>query len=99
MPIVEVRVVPVGTDQPSFSSLIAACRGEVEGRGLRYDVTATGTVMEADLGAALDVARAMHEVAFREGAERVITTVTVDERHDKPQDMREMVLAVTRADA
>jgi uncharacterized protein YqgV (UPF0045/DUF77 family) len=36
----------------------------------------------------------MHRAPFGLGANRVVTTITIDERHDKDEDMEEMVDSV-----
>jgi uncharacterized protein (TIGR00106 family) len=94
MALLEVSVVPVGTDSASISSYVAqACR-EAKRNGIKFDVTPTSTVMEGDLRALIDVARQMHDAAFAAGSERVVTNISIDERRDKPLSMAESVNAV-----
>lgn len=100
MPIIDVRVVPVGTDHTSISSYITASAAVLLDRGIEHQITATGTVLETDdLDAALDAAKAMHRAVFEKGADRVVTQVTIDERRDKELSMREMVAAVRPEEA
>ncbi len=96
MAVVEVKVVPVGTDQASFSRIVAACYRVVEmgSDKLSHTLTPTSTILEGPLEQTLAAARAMHLVPFGHGAERVVTTITIDERHDKPQTLEQMVEAV-----
>jgi uncharacterized protein (TIGR00106 family) len=94
MALLEVSVVPVGTDSASISSYVAqACR-EAKRNGIKFDVTPTSTVMEGDLRALIDIARQMHDAAFAAGSERVVTNISIDERRDKPLSMAESVNAV-----
>ncbi|HLN64878.1 MAG TPA: MTH1187 family thiamine-binding protein [Symbiobacteriaceae bacterium] len=94
MALLEISVVPVGTDSPSISSFIAeACR-EASRNGIKFDVTPTSTVMEGDLPALLNVAQQMHQAAFRAGTQRVVTNIAIDERRDKDLTMEDTVQAV-----
>ncbi len=96
MALLEISVVPVGTESPSFSSFVAqACR-EAQRNGIKYDVTPTSTVMEGDLPALMDVARKMHEAAFQAGSQRVVTNIAIDERRDKDLQMEDSVRTVRR---
>ncbi|WP_027718034.1 MTH1187 family thiamine-binding protein [Desulfovirgula thermocuniculi] len=95
MAVVEVSVVPLGTGSASISSYVARCVELLEAEeGLRYQVTPMGTVIEGDLDRILAVVRRMHEVPFREGAARVLTTLRIDERRDRPLTMEGKVAAV-----
>ena len=94
MALLEISVVPVGTDSPSISSYIAQACKEAQRNGIKYDVTATSTVMEGDLRALVDVARQMHEAAFHGGSQRVVTNISIDERRDRNQSMEAAVNAV-----
>ncbi|GAG30805.1 unnamed protein product, partial [marine sediment metagenome] len=68
-----------------------------EGRkDLSYQLTPMGTVIEGSLDVVLEVTRQMHEVPFEKGASRVITTLKVDERRDKPSTMAGKVESVRK---
>lgn len=94
MALLEISVVPVGTDSPSISSFVAeACR-EAKRNGIKFSVTPTSTVMEGDLGALVNVAQQMHQAGFHAGAQRVVTNISIDERRDKDLSMEQTVSAV-----
>lgn len=66
-----------------------------ERRGINYDVNPMGTTLEgADLKQLLDVVAEMHETVFRQGAQRVLTFVHIDDRRDKELTMRYKVESV-----
>ncbi|MCR4397607.1 MAG: MTH1187 family thiamine-binding protein [Firmicutes bacterium] len=94
MAVVEVKVVPVGTGSASMSSYVASCYRVVEEEGLKHQLTPTSTIIEGDLAHVLNVARRMHQEAFAEGVERVVTNIYIDERRDKPTELADMVEAV-----
>ncbi|HEX16380.1 MAG TPA: MTH1187 family thiamine-binding protein [Deltaproteobacteria bacterium] len=84
MAVMEISVVPLGTSSPSVSDYVADCVKVLEEEGLRYEVTPMGTQVEGDLEDLLRAVRKMHEVPFQKGALRVVTTVKIDDRRDKP---------------
>ena len=88
MTIVEVSVVPLGTRTPSVSQYVARAIKIVEQeKDIRYALTPMGTIMEGDLDRILTVAKKMHETVFDEDIARVVTTIKIDDRRDKPQTM------------
>jgi uncharacterized protein (TIGR00106 family) len=89
MAIAEVSVVPLGTKSPSVSQYVARTIKVLEQeKGVKYETTAMGTIIEGDLDEILAVVKKMHEGMFGEGVARVITTIEIDDRRDKAQDMR-----------
>lgn len=94
MAICEVTVVPVGTDEASFSSYVVESLKAARDEGVKFQVTPTGTVLEGDLPKLLDVAQKMHQAAFRRGTARVVTTIQIDDRVDKPISMEHAVESV-----
>jgi uncharacterized protein (TIGR00106 family) len=96
MAIMEISVVPVGTDNPSVSSFVAECIKIVEQHGLQYEVSSMGTEVEGELDALLNVAAQMHRAPFAKGAQRVVTTIKIDERRDKTLTITEKKEAVLK---
>lgn len=94
MPILDISVIPVGTNQASFSSFVVESCKIAERQGLKYQITPTGTVIEGTIGQLMNIAQQMHEAPFRLGAQRVITNITIDERHDKEMNMENQIQAV-----
>jgi uncharacterized protein (TIGR00106 family) len=88
MAIAEVSVVPLGTKTPSVSQYVArSVKALEQEKGIKYETTAMGTIIEGDLDRILAAVKKMHEGAFGEGVARVITTVEIDDRRDKAQGM------------
>ena len=87
--IAEVSVVPLGTKTPAVSQYVAQAVKVLErGKGVKYEVTAMGTIIEGDLDRILAAVKKMHEGTFGEGVARVLTTVKIDDRRDKARSMR-----------
>ncbi len=83
MAVVEVSVVPIGTDGPSLSDYVAGVLDILEEKGIEYELTSMGTILEGDLEEVLEVVREMHESVFDDEIQRVVTTVRIDDRKDK----------------
>ncbi len=83
MAICEITVIPLGTGKTSVSKYVAKCLDVARKSGLKYELTPMSTVVEGNLEKILEVIRKMHEVPFNEGAQRVVTTITIDDRRDK----------------
>jgi uncharacterized protein (TIGR00106 family) len=83
MAILEISVVPIGLEGSSLSSFVADCLRVLRKEKIRYELTAMGTNIEGDLKDLIKVALKMHEVPFKKGAPRVLTTLKIDDRRDK----------------
>lgn len=95
MAIVEVSIVPVGTPTPSVSSYIADCCALArKENGVKSQVTSMSTILEGDLDNLLEVVKKMHREPFKNGVDRVVTSVMIDDRHDKHESMEARVEAV-----
>jgi uncharacterized protein (TIGR00106 family) len=95
MAMIDISVVPVGTGSPSVSEFVAGAVEIIKREpGIKYRLTPMNTVIEGDLEQLLALAKKMHDSAFTAGAARVVTTIRIDERHDKPLTMEGKLAAV-----
>ncbi len=95
MAMIDISVVPVGTGSPSASAYVAGAVRLLKGEpGIRYELTAMNTIIEGELGHLLELAQKMHNTPFEAGAKRVVTTIRIDERRDKPLTMAGKLAAV-----
>ncbi len=96
MAVVEISIVPLGTGSTSLSSYVAACEKELreQGEGLKYELTAMGTIIEGDLDRIMKLIRHLHEVPFNQGAKRVSTSIKIDDRRDKTGSIDQKVKSV-----
>jgi uncharacterized protein (TIGR00106 family) len=86
--VAEISVVPLGTGKPGVSEYVAACCDLLENiKGVSYQLTPMGTILEGSFDQVLEAVRKVHEVPFTLGALRVITTLKIDERRDKELTM------------
>jgi uncharacterized protein (TIGR00106 family) len=85
MAMIDISVVPVGTSKPSVSEYVAGAVRILQNEpGIKYELTAMNTIIEGDLDKLLALAQRMHLSAFDAGAKRVVTTIRIDDRRDKP---------------
>jgi len=95
MALCSVTVVPVGTGSTSASRYVARCQEVLAGlEGIRYRLTPMSTVVEGELETIIDAAVRLHRVPFGEGAARVLTTIMIDDRTDKPLTMDGKIASV-----
>jgi uncharacterized protein (TIGR00106 family) len=96
MVVAEISVVPLGTGSASVSEYVARAVEVLRRRGLKHQVTAMCTLVEGELEEVLEAVGEMHRAVLEAGAPRVITTVKVDERRDRPLSLEGKVEAVRR---
>ena len=84
MAVVEVSIIPLGTETPSVSKYVAKAVEGLKGeKHVKYELTAMGTIIEGDLERVMALAMKMHEAVFKAGAVRAVTTIKIDDRRDK----------------
>lgn len=84
MAMAQITIVPLGTGSASLSEYVAAVVARLEALGVRHTLTPMGTVIEGAPGEILDIVKQIHEIPFALGAVRVSTSLTMDDRRDKP---------------
>lgn len=98
MAIVDVTVIPVGTESPSVSTYVADVHRvlkqyEEQGK-IRYQLTPMNTIIEGDLPVLFEVIQVMHETPFAKGVARVCTSIRIDDRRDKERKMEDKITSV-----
>ena len=90
--IAEVTFSPLGTATPSVSAYVAAALAELRNHPqVRYQLGSMSTVLEGERAAVWAACEAMNDAIFAAGAQRVGTTLKIDERRDKPTSMQHKV--------
>ncbi|MEO5951293.1 MAG: MTH1187 family thiamine-binding protein [Chloroflexia bacterium] len=93
--IAEVTFSPIGTATPSVSKyVVAAFEVLKQHPEVAYQLNPMGTVLEGERADILAVVEAMNDAVFAAGAQRVGTTLKIDERRDKPASMQHKLDAV-----
>lgn len=79
----ELEILPIGTQNPSLSGLLAEVARLIDRSGLDYRVGPMGTVVEGDWDRIMTLAKQCHQAVLA-SAGRVMTTVRIDDRKDQP---------------
>lgn len=98
MPIMEISVVPVGTEEASVSKYIAEVVKVLKReKNINYKLSAMGTIIEADsIEKLFEIGRKMHQVPFKKGVERVVTSIKIDDRKNKKISINGKVNSVNK---
>lgn len=92
--IAEVSVVPLGVGT-GVSRYVANCLKALdEVTDISHQLTPMGTVILGPLSEVMKAVQKMHEVPFDMGAQRVVTTIKIDDRRDKVVTMDSKVKSV-----
>ncbi|MGD2080411.1 MAG: MTH1187 family thiamine-binding protein [Nitrospirota bacterium] len=92
--LVEFSIVPVGTGS-SIGDSIARVLGIVDESGLPYRVNPMGTVVEGEWSEVMGLVKKCHSAVMKD-AERAITTISIDDRKDKPNRIELKVKSVEK---
>jgi len=90
--IAEFSIVPVGAGV-SLSPFVAECLRIVKESGLKHQLTPMGTVLEGDGEKVMTTIMACHAQVLRM-SDRVVTSIKIDDRRDRPADMERKVRSV-----
>ena len=94
--IVELSVVPVGTGETSVSSYVRAALEVFKESDLEYEVNSMGTCVQGEWYDIFSALKVVHDRLARMGCHRIVTTVKIDDRRDRPGTMKAKVAAATR---
>ncbi len=90
--IAEFSIMPVGAGV-SLSPFVAECLRIVRDSGLKHQLTPMGTVLEGDGDKVVATIMACHSQVLRM-SDRVVTSIKIDDRRDRPADMERKVRSV-----
>ena len=83
----ELEIIPIGTATPSVSSMLADVAKLIDQSALDSPVGPMGTVVEGDWDRVMQLAKKCHQ-AVLSSTSRVMTTIRIDDRKDKPGNGR-----------
>ncbi|MCD6521911.1 MTH1187 family thiamine-binding protein [Candidatus Calescamantes bacterium] len=84
MAIAEISIIPIGTSTPSVSKYVAKAVEVLKRKGVKFEITSMGTIVEGEISELLKLVEEMHRAVLESDVVRVVTTVKIDERKDKP---------------
>lgn len=94
MAIAEVSVVPLGLSGTSLSEHVAKVLRVIRESGLRYELTAMGTIISGENDDVWRVLREIHESLYSTEVVRVLTSIRIDDRRDRAASPDQKVRSV-----
>jgi uncharacterized protein (TIGR00106 family) len=96
--IADFSIVPIGHGETSVGRYVAAAIAALKAvKGLEYEVTPMGTILEADdLETIFEAVKVAHRAVIGMGVSRVESILRIDDRRDKPRTMKDKVEAIKR---
>ena len=94
--VAEFSIAPIGTKETSISQYVSyAIEAFEKIEKLRFKVTPMGTILEAEsLKTIFQAVEAAHQAILNRGAKRVLSTLRLDDRRDKPRTMQDKIDAL-----
>ena len=97
MALMEITIVPLGTGTSVSQYVAEAIRALESLPGVDYELTSMGTIIEGDVDQLLVAALKMHQAVLDTGAQRVETTIRIDDRQDKPLTLTSKLTSLKKA--
>lgn len=95
MAIAEVTIIPIGTGSTSLSPYVAELQRVLQKQqGITYTLTSMSTIIEGELAHIWSAIAALHETPFLSGAQRVSTSIKIDDRRDKASSSEQKLRSV-----
>lgn len=82
MALMQITVIPLGTGSTSVGDYIVDIERFLTEKGVEHSLHDMGTVIAGSTAELLQLAEEMHRLPFARGAERVVTNIMLDDRHD-----------------
>ncbi len=94
--IAEFSIIPIGTEKTSVSTYISDVIKALEKiENLEFKVTPMGSILEAaSLTTIFQAVKSAHQTIFDKGTKRVVSTLRIDDRRDKPRTMQDKIEAL-----
>lgn len=97
MAIMDISIVPLGTGTTGVGRYIVEIHRILKDMGVSHALHDMGTTIEGDVESLFEIARALHEVPFGMGVQRVYTVIKLDDRRDERVHLGEKARRVTEA--
>ncbi len=94
MAIAQVTIIPIGVGS-SVGNHIAKIQAELEKSDLEFEINDMSTVIAGEFKQILEIVSRLHEIPFKNGAMRVITNISIDERRDKVVQLGDKLKSLT----
>ena len=92
--VVNFSIVPIG-EGSSLSKYVADMLGIVDKSGINYKLHSMGTILEGDWDEVINLIKKCHKKTLK-NSDRVLTTITIDDRKGKANRIIEKVKSVEK---
>ena len=83
MALMHLTIIPLGTQTISVGEFVAEIQKTLEVSEIPFQLTDMGTIIEGDSKDLLELAGRLAELSFKNGIQRVVTQISLDDRRDK----------------
>ena len=94
MAIMHLTIMPLGTQTASVGEFVAEIKQTLEASGVPFQLTDMGTIIEGDSRDLLELAGRLADLPFNNGAQRVVTQISLDDRRDKKVSLGDKTASV-----
>jgi len=95
MALMQITMIPVG-EGVSVGNYVADIQKRLQEEGATFKLTDMATLIEGDAQYLLQLLAKIYETPFANGAIRVVSNITIDDRRDKVVGIGDKIEAVTR---
>lgn len=95
MALMQLTMVPVG-EGVSVGNYVADIQKRLQEEGATFKLTDMATLIEGDAQYLLGLLATIYETPFANGAIRVVTNITIDDRRDKSVEIGDKIESVTK---
>ncbi len=96
MALLQLTFIPVGTDSVSVGDYVAAVQRQLEKEDVRFQLNDMGTLLEGEAVDLLKIVSKLYAIPFDNGAIRVVTHISIDDRRDKDVSIGDKVETVKK---
>ncbi len=93
MALLQLTMIPMG-ETVSVGDYVAKIQQRLKEEGAVYRLADMGTVIEGDVQELLQLLAKIYETPFEQGAVRVVTNITIDDRRDKTVHLGDKIQTV-----
>jgi uncharacterized protein (TIGR00106 family) len=83
MALLQLTIIPIGTQTPNLGDYVLSIQNRLAKMGATFTLNDMGTLIEGEAKDLLNLVISLYETPFEEGAIRVVTQITIDDRRDK----------------
>ncbi len=93
MALLQLTIIPMG-ETVSVGEYVAKIQRRLEEEGAIFRLADMGTIIEGEVQDLLRLLAKIYETPFEQGAVRVVTNITIDDRRDKTVHLGDKIQAV-----